>query len=167
MPDGDYAAQMRTGTLLQMLDATRSPTGPILNALSFPRPLKGAVRSGMSSEVEAWEVTAGKAFCPGTLLYPMGEMRWGLAATAGGRHWIHVDSDGLGTYIDVQCGGKWWIIFCPPDGQTKYAFSEILTFLNSFDTNAELGGRWELRTGEQEQFPWVAEAVYLTPGTRL
>ena len=71
--------------------------------------------------------------CPGTLLYPMGEMWWGLAATAGGRHWIHVEDDGLVTYIDVQCGGKWWIIFCPPDGQTRYAFSEIFTFLNGFD----------------------------------
>jgi hypothetical protein len=92
-------------------------------------------------------------------------MRWGLAATAGARHWLHIDSDGLGTYIDVHCGGKWFILFCPPDGQTKDAFGRIDLFTNKFDLDAE-HGQWNLRIDGQE-LPWVAEAVYLTPGTRL
>ena len=50
MTDGDYATQMQTDNFLQMLNASCLPTGPILNALSFPQLLKGVV--GMGSEVE-------------------------------------------------------------------------------------------------------------------
>ena len=82
-------------------------------------------------------------------------MRWGLAATAGARHWIHIDSDGLGTFVDVKCGAKWWILFTPLEGQDKHAFSSIDQFLNDFDVVRLTDGRWE------------AEAVYLTEGNRL
>ena len=151
-----------------MLEASNSPNGPILNALSFPLPLSGVDRCSLSSEIEAWRVTEGKAFCGRTMSFPTGEMRWGLAGAAGARHWIHIDSDGLGTYIDVKCGGKWWILFVAPDGQTKKTFSWVDTFLGDFETNPELGGRWDLKAkaGQQGDL-WVAEAVYLTPGTRL
>ena len=160
------SVQMCTGTLRQMLEASTSDGGLILNTLSFPLLLSGISQSPMSSEVEAWKVTEGKTFCSRLLAFPVGEMRWGLAATAGARHWIHIDSDGLGTFIDVQCGGKWWILFGPPDGQSKAFFGSIETFLNNFDLNAEKGGRWDVEA-DVDELPWVAEAVYLTPGTRL
>jgi hypothetical protein len=156
---------MCTGTLRQMLKASRLATGPILNALSFPQPLSGVEPSGMSSEIEAWQVTEGKPFCERTLAFPTGQMRWGLAATAGARHWIHIDSDGMGTYIDVQCGGKWWILFCPPDGQTKLTFSWVETFLGQFDIKSQ-AGRWDTKNTLVNDL-WVAEAIYLAPGTRL
>jgi hypothetical protein len=151
--DSDYRSQVCTGNLRQMLDASRTPTSPILNALSFPQPLSGIQSSTMSSEIEAWQVTEGKPFCGRNLAFPTGTMRWGLAATEGARHWIHIDSDGLGTFVDVLCGGKWWILFCPPKGKSKTAFGSIDIFLNGFETDAP--------------GPWVAEAVYLAPGTRL
>lgn len=163
--DGDYTSQLCTGNFRQILDASRSSTGPILNAPLFPQPLNGIEPSSMSSEIEAWQVTEGKPFCGTTLVFPTGEMRWGLVATGGARHWIHIDSDGLGKYIEVQCGGMWWIIFSPPDGQSKKVFSRIDIFLNNFDTNAKPGGQWDVNADKWES--WVAEAVYLTPGTRL
>ena len=83
--------------------------------------------------------------------------------TASARHWIHIDSDGLGTFVDVQCGGKWWILFGPADGETKDAFGFIDQFLNDFDTRSERADEW----GSTSEGLWLAEAVYLSPGTRL
>ena len=149
-----------------MLEASKSSKARILNALSFPLPLSGITPSTMSSEIEAWRATEGRLFCSRTLAFPVGDIRWGLAATAGARHWIHIDSDGFGTFIDVKCGGKWWILFGPSVGGTKKDFAEIDTFLDNFDTNAEIGGRFDLKVEKNNTF-WVAEAIYLSPGTRL
>ncbi len=93
-------------------------------------------------------------FCNTEAHYPTADMRWGLAATHSARHHTHIDSDGLGTYVDVRCGGKWWIVFCPFDGQDEHSFSSIDAFLDNFDTSSP-DNRWR------------AEAVHLTPGTRL
>lgn len=159
------------GTLKQMLEASRSKSGQILNALSFPLPLSGVFPSAMSSEIEAWKLTERKKFCPSNLAFPVAEMRWGLAATAGSRHWIHIDSDGLGTFVDTQCGAKWWILFAPPAGQSKHWFGSVELYLNGFDTNGINGGRWDLGNSgdppDQGGDLWIAEAVYLTPGMRL
>jgi len=81
---------------------------------------------------------------------------------------MHIDSDGLGTFIKTQCGGKWWIIFGPPAGKTKHVFGSVSQFLASFDTNREEGGRWDLDKEDIEEGDlWIAEAVYLSPGTEL
>lgn len=169
--DGYFTKQVVIGTLQQLLEASRSESGPILNALSFPLPLSGVQATSTNSEVEAWRSTQGEKFCPPEVQFPVGDIRWGLAATNGARHWIHIDSDGFGTYIDVQCGGKWWITFNPPANKDKYAFASIYQFLDNFDTNAEKGSSWELATSggkdTKENEGWIAEAVYLEPGTRL
>jgi hypothetical protein len=62
-------------------------------------------------------------------------MQQGLAATRGAWHYIHIDSDGLGTFIDVKCGGKWWVVFSPPTKLGKHGFGAIDTFLNTFNIN--------------------------------
>jgi hypothetical protein len=147
---------------------SRSTSGPILNALSFPLPLSGISPPALSSEIEAWKVMERLPFCPIHLPFPFGQMRWGLAALDGSRHWMHVDSNGLGTFVKTQCGSKWWIVFCLPPGLTKHLFGSIYQFLQSFDTNAEKGGRWDLANGDAEEHNWwTAEAVYLTAGTQL
>ena len=165
--DGLYRRQMVIGTLSQMLEASRLPSGPILNALSFPLPLTGVSWTPLSSEVEAWRSTVGQLFCPSEAQFPVGDIRWGLAATKGARHWIHIDSDGFGTYLDVQCGGKWWITFNPPAEKDKAAFADVFQFLDNFETNAEDGSYWALAAQNNETTAWIAEAIYLSPGTRL
>lgn len=156
--DEYFPRQLCVGTLRHLLWAARSKDGPIINALSFPFPLDGVLHSplsceleAVSSEIEAWRLTEGMAFCNEKASYPTGDMRWGLCSTKGARHWIHIDSDGLGTFVDVRCGGKWWIVFTSDDNQ---AFASIDQFFGNFRTT---------------KIPknWVAEAVYLTPGTRL
>jgi hypothetical protein len=122
----------------------------------------------MSTEIEAWRLTERMKFCPVELRFPAGEMRWGLAATRGGRSWLHIDGDGLGTYIDTQCGGRWWITFNPPSNMNKDAFGSKEQYLHNFDTNGVDGGRWDLNRMERnEGEEWIAEAVYLSKGTRL
>lgn len=163
---------MLIGTLRQLLASSRSDSGPILNALSFPLPLSGAPPSQMSTEIEAWRLTEGELFCPSELQFPVGDMRWGLAATTGARHWLHIDSDGFGTYIDVQTGQKWWIVFNPPANGDKRAFGNIEQFLHQFDTNAEEGSIWDIDdddsdTDSDEDRQWIAEAICLSEGSRL
>ena len=137
---------------------------PILNALSFPLPLSGLLPSAVSSEIEAWRLTERMKFCPVEVHFPVGEMRWGLASMRGARSWAHLDSDGMGTYIDVQCGGRWWITLNSGRG----AFGSIENFLNEFDTNGVDQGRWDVNSMvSDEHGDWIAEAVFLTRGTRL
>jgi hypothetical protein len=168
--DGDYAQQIRNGTLRQLVEASRSQSSPILNALSFPLGLSGAQPSSFSSEIEAWRLTKGLKFCPPELQFPVGELRWGLAATEGGRHWMHVDSDGLGTFIDVKTGLKMWIVFSPPSAHSPHRFASIDTFLDGFDTNGVVGGRWDIDSrmiDSDNDDRWIAEAVCLGKDTRL
>jgi hypothetical protein len=120
----------------------------------------------MSSEIEAWRVTEGEPFCVPESQFPVGEMRWGLAATRGARHWIHIDSDGLGTFIDVQCGGKIWIVFSPPANRGKYDFASIEQYLD-FEVTPSEGGCWDVDIEPKDSEHWIAEAVYLSRGTRL
>jgi len=167
--DGYYPRQVVVGTPKQLLDASCSASGPILNALSFPLGLSGVKPSSISSEVEAWRMTEGMIFCPSEgssrAEFPVSEMRWGLAATRGARHWIHIDSDGLGTFIDVKCGGKWWVVFSPPAKLGKHGFGAIDTFLNNFNVDGENKGRFGDEVDDDDR--WIAEGVYLSEGTRL
>jgi hypothetical protein len=103
--------------------------------------------------VEAWRLTEGLKYCNNNAVYPTAEMRWGMASTAGARDWIHIDSDGLGTYVDVQCGGKWVLIFTPSDMYDVTSFADIKQFMK-FNPSA-LDDRW------------MVEAVYLKAGSRL
>jgi len=150
----DYTAQLCTGTLEHILASARKKDGAILNALSFPLSLSEIRKSAFSSDVEAWRVTEGLPYCEHDTRYPTSDMRWGLAATAFARHWIHIDCDGLCTVIDPLCGSKLWFIFSPHEDDSSSTFGDIDQFFDSFDV-----------TKPQEH--WIAEVVYLKPGTRL
>jgi hypothetical protein len=152
--NGDLSAQLRVGTLQHILDMARDPKGAILNGLSFPLPLSAIKRDKISSDVEAWRLTEGLTFCNGKALYPTGCMRWGLASIAGSRHWAHVDCSGLATVLAVICGIKYWILFKPDLDNETDAGAHVDLFLNDFDPAVAVK-------------TWDAEAVLLTPGTRL
>jgi hypothetical protein len=147
--------------LEQMLANSRLANGRILNALTFPMPWVGISFEQFSSECRAWYATEGLPFCKSTEAFPISDMRWGLAGTTGAKHWWHIDSDGFGTFIDVQTGSKWWIIARPKvstEGikQDDFsAFADINLFLGDFELEKPLSEHWDL------------EAIYLEPGTRL
>lgn len=146
--------QLRIGTLQHVLDMARDPNGAIVNALSFPLPLSSIRKNNICSETEAWRLTEGLPFCDKTAMYPTGNMRWGLASTAGSRHWVHLDSDGLGTFVDVRSGKKWWILLKPHLEGEVWPSAHVDLFLNDFDPSIAVK-------------TWDAEAILLTPGTRL
>ena len=149
----DYSVQLCTGTLDHVLTSAEKG-GAIINALSFPLPLSEIRKSTFSSDIEAWLVTEGLPYCDHEAVYPTPDMRWGLAATKGARHWIHVDSDGLGTIVDVLCGGRWWLLFTPSKNFDLTNFGDIDHFFFDFDV-----------TNPPDH--WDVEAVYLQPGVRL
>jgi hypothetical protein len=152
--NGDMSAQLRIGTLEDILDMAKDPDGAIVNALSFPLPLSAIKRDKLSGEIEAWRLTEGLPFCNNKALYPTSDMRWGLAATAWARHWVHLDCDGLGTTVDMLCGLKLWALFKPHLHGEPDSTSHVDLFLDDFDPAVVVK-------------TWDVEAVLLTPGTRL
>ena len=162
--DGDFSSQLCAGTLRHVLRAAQEEQSAILNALSFPLPLAGVEQTAFSSELEAWHLTEGMNFCTNAAHFPTGDMRWGLAATRGARSWIHIDSDGLATFIDVKCGGRYWILFSPPLTQDKHSFGAIDQFLDNFNT-VGYDERWKPESVDDNS--WRAEAIHLKAGSRL
>jgi hypothetical protein len=152
--DGDLTVQTRIGTLEHILEMARDPNGTIINGLSFPLPLSAIKRDKLSGDIEAWRLTEGLPFCNEKASYPTADMRWGLASTAGSRHWTHVDSDGLATYVQLRTGAKLWIVMKPDLDNEVDAAAHVDLFLNDFDPAVVVG-------------TWDAEVVFLTPGTRL
>ena len=150
----DHLVQICTGTLEHILASVREEGSAILNALSFPLPLSEIRKSAFSSDAEAWRITEDLPYCEQDVLYLTADVRWGLVATAGGRHWIHVDCDGLCTIIDPLTGAKLWLLFTPAEKLSDLIFADVDQFFNGFDV-----------TNPPDY--WAVEAVYLKPGTRL
>ncbi|KAF8872168.1 hypothetical protein BD779DRAFT_1477708, partial [Infundibulicybe gibba] len=158
--NGNYNLRNVQGTLRQVFDCASLPDGKgkILNVLDCP--MGDAVilkRNSFSSDLHAQWITKKLPDCGATEPLPGDDIRWGLAATSGASHWFHIDSDGFGTYIDVQTGGKLWIIARPKiKGGSHADFAKIDLLLSSnFDISEPGTEQWDL------------EAVFLEPGTRL
>ena len=151
---GDMSTQLRIGTLGDILEMAKDPDGAIINGLSFPLPLSAIKRDKLCGDVEAWCLMEGLPYCHNNAFYPTSVMRWGLAATSGARHWVHVDCDGLGTYINVLCGLKLWLVFKPHLHGEPDSMAHVDLFLDDFDPAVVVK-------------TWDVEAVLLTPGTRL
>lgn len=152
----DYNSRHRRGTLRNLLHSSKT-NGKVLNALHFPMPEQALGSFPFSTDSVAWNGTKGSLNCEIERAPPIGDIRWGIAATAGAIHWWHVDSDGFGTYVDTKAGLKWWIV-----GRRKgrlpsnfESFGEIRTFSEEYELEQSNLNIWDL------------EAVILHPGTRL
>jgi hypothetical protein len=144
-PESEEAGkfQLITASSDQLLEASATDAGKILNALEFPMgtaPVSPTPR--FSTDLVAWESTS-RGIPP-----PIGDIRWGLAATPGARSWFHIDSNGFNTFIDVKCGLKVWMCIHDKNGQ----FLSIDAF-KDFELDDAVNYR--------------IEAILLTPGTRL
>ena len=81
-------------------------------------------------------------------------MRWGLAGTANTVTFLHIDSDGFSTFVQVICGKKIWGIYCEaPD-------------LPLFSINTFLDKKFRL-DDIVEGAPYGFEALVLRPGDLL
>ena len=120
-------------------------------------PKQGFNSFSFSTDAAAWNGTKGAANCGDDKALPLGDIRWGIAATTGALHWWHLDSEGFGTYIDTRAGLKWWIV-----GRRKgiahnfESFGEINTFFSE---------RYDMEQPNLDL--WDLEAVILPPNTRL
>ena len=151
-----YNDRRRRGTLRNMLDSSQRG-GKILNALNFPMPEQGLSSFSFSTDAAAWNGTKGTANCGDDKALPLGDIRWGIAATTGALHWWHLDSEGFGTYIDTRAGLKWWIVGRRKGTAHKFeSFGEIDTFFND---------RYDMEKPNLDL--WDLEAVILPPNTRL
>lgn len=136
-------SQIRTATSEQLLEASASDAGKILNALEFPMgtaPVSPTPK--FSTDLVAWEIT-GRGIPP-----PIGAIRWGLAATGGAQTWFHMDSNGFNTFIDVKCGYKAWLSI-----YDKYGHFQLIDAFKDFVLDEP--GNFQI------------EVILLTPGTRL
>jgi hypothetical protein len=120
-------------------------------------PEEGFGRVPFSTDATAWRAAKGALGCSSEDSPPFQDIRWGLAALAGAISWIHIDSNGLGTYIDAKAGKKWWIVLKKKgEGRHFESCSEADGFFN---------GDYEVEVPNVDH--WDFEAVVLGPGTRL
>lgn len=146
--------QLCKATLEDVLSCTRDPGSPIVNTLPVPMPLSAIEKSHFSSDIEAWRLTEGMELCDSKKsLYPIADMRWGYASIAGARRLINIVPNGLGAYVEVRCGGEWWLLFSEED-EHSLEFSKLDTFTKDFEVR-------------RVPAKFRVEAVFLTPGTRL
>ncbi|KAF8881089.1 hypothetical protein BD779DRAFT_1675586 [Infundibulicybe gibba] len=156
---GNYNLRNVEGTLLQVFESVSKlgDKGKILNVLDCPMGLGANLQcNSFTSDLWARWATTKLHDCGARLPLPADDIRWGLAATSGATHWFHIDSDGFGTFIDVQTGGKLWIVARPKPNKSNADFARI-DLLNSsnFDISKPNRDQWDL------------EAVFLQRGTRL
>jgi hypothetical protein len=145
--------RVQMGTLADVHWHAMHPKGRILNALEFPEP--GDARHPhieVSSDTVAWDQTRGRPFCKKVVDKPHGETRWALLATAHACTNWHVDTNGFGTYIDVEVGGKWWVVAHEKKDGPFFASKEFYNAFDSQEHNLDL---------------WDVHSVYLSPGDRL
>jgi len=104
------APETVSGLVRDILDNAQ-PDGKILNGLDFPLwNASTTEEAGFAVDIVAFDYVRGKARA-GNLPYPTGDMRWGLAGTANTVTSVHIDCDGVATYIRVACGKKIWGIY--------------------------------------------------------
>ena len=84
---------------------------------------------------------------------PTGDIRWGLAATQGAHHYFHMDCRGDGTFVDVVCGMKLWVL-------ARLKLEKKRTSINLWTIE-------NLDVTSLDPSQWDIEAVLLTEGTRL
>ncbi|KAH6907044.1 hypothetical protein BKA70DRAFT_1428552 [Coprinopsis sp. MPI-PUGE-AT-0042] len=125
-----------------------------INALNFPMPpgLRPEQRFFFATNFVAWLRTQRKILCFAP--YPAEHMRWGLVAYNGALHYLHIDADGFGTWLEVKCGSKLWVIARPRGGQASFSNT------NAFVRDFKLG-----RNANTAR--WTFEAVVLKRGMRL
>ena len=138
-----------------MLNCSQQADGKVLNALSFPMPGAATTLEVFASDLAAWNQTTGEPGCSPKVEWPTGDIHWKLCATCGAWHGHHIDSDGLGTFIDVEEGKKLWITSNHSMGDKN-----IL---------AEIGFFFDPGFSVEEGAPtlWGLEGIVLVPGTCL
>lgn len=139
---------------VQDLWDNRHPSGRILNALDLPLYAGDTEPTEYGSELHAWDVTRGHHHVDPKSSYPIDHMRWALVGLQNALTFMHIDCEGVNTFITVADGTKLWGFLHKRHGNP---LSSINFFLNdNFRLNEVLpSSEYDL------------EVVALRPGDRL
>lgn len=111
--DGRSVPVTVAGTVQQLLDnANKGTLGKVLNGLEFPRWNAPTAPLSFASDLVAWHHTVGTHNSQLNSVYPTGDMYWALAGTKDTMTFLHIDSNGVSTGIQVMCGKKVWGLYC-------------------------------------------------------
>ena len=145
------------GVAKDFLDAVNKPNGKILNGLDLPMwmDFPHAEQKSFATDVIAWNYACGQANCSRTTPYPTEHVRWGLAGTANAATFLHIDSDGFATDIQVMCGKKVWGIY-RESPEHPLSSTDIFVDAQKFELASIPKGA-----------PFGLEAIVLRPGDRL
>jgi hypothetical protein len=95
---------------------------------------------------------------------PSDHLIWATTATKGATSWTHIDSNGLGTFVDNIVGSKYWVVM----NRRREIFEDVTSAQNP------LGDLSSMHALPKNWDPWSAvgeafehEAVVLTPGSLL
>lgn len=78
--------------------------------------------------------------------YPAHVMRWGLAATKNAHHFWHIDSDGFGSYMFLECGLKVFFFGKPKDFGSNYSYASFqdgILFTTTFQPDVVNSNLWD------------------------
>lgn len=142
-----------------LLENARDPNGKILNAIDLPAsfPVVDSILHPLSfaTDVVAWDYVRGKPYCGSfTNFYPVAHMRWGLAGNANSISFLHIDSDGFSTVVQVISGKKVWGIY-REDRREPLSSTEV--FINPQFSLNDLS----------DESTFGLEAIVLRPGDTL
>lgn len=151
--ENDYNVRHTTGTLMDMYMSAQSPTGKTLNSLDFPMQCAEHPPQSFATDVKAWIRTLKNS--NRSEQYPTASTRWGIVAVEGAYHKWHIDTDGLGTYIDPRTGLKVWFVASPK------AYGEF----REFAARDLFQGDYEMESPNLQL--WNVEAVLLGSTARL
>ncbi|KAG6867562.1 hypothetical protein C0993_001117 [Termitomyces sp. T159_Od127] len=146
--------RVKRGIPLDLLRTLDQQHPKALSGLSFPLCRNPFPPQKFSSDAWAWIEAQGKGFCKSRKPYPVPEMRWGLASTAGTYHYFHLDANGYGTFMTMDHGCKLWF-FASPKNISGLAFDSIDLYTVGF------------KASESNLDLWDVELVVLQPGSKL
>ncbi|KAG6848559.1 hypothetical protein H0H93_015943, partial [Arthromyces matolae] len=145
----------RKGTPNDLLISRELNPPRALSALSLPATRDTFPNVPFSSDVEAWSRVRDAGYFSSKELYPVQDMRFSIAGTDSSSSYWHVDADGVGTWIYVECGFRLWYIGTPKSGN----WNEFSDFSEMFGNNYDLS--------ECNLERWDIHLVVLGPGSTI
>lgn len=117
-----------SGTVQHLLDSAKSGnSGKILNGLEFELWQPKYAPNSIASDLVGWYHTRGaQSNAMLSSAYPESNMYWGLAGTKDTLTFMHIDSDGVATGVEVKCGSKVWGVYKEREGQPLSSSATLL-----------------------------------------
>lgn len=121
-----------------------------LNALSLPNGLATEEAPPFDLQEVMWARTI-KANYTNREKFPTADFHWFLVASANAGHAIHIDANGMATYVKLNSGQKIWSVGYDPERRG----------LSTFDLEKDASYDWNSANKDK----WEMDGIVLTPGS--